>query len=158
MDMLSKSSVCQRVIAQQALFKEFKEGSKMNIGIILYSQSGNTLSVAQKLQEKLIALGHTVNIEQITVTGDVSPGKRQFELTAIPAVDPYEGLVFATPVQAFSLNPVMAAYLEQVPSLKEKKFACLITKHLPFSWTGGKQAIPGSRNRRLVRVSPPSQY
>lgn len=118
----------------------------MNIGIILYSQSGNTLSVAQKLQEKLMATGHTVNIEQITVTGDVSPGKRQFELTAIPAVDPYEGLVFATPVQAFSLNPVMAAYLEQLPSLKEKKFACLITKHLPFSWTGGKQAIAKMKN------------
>lgn len=113
----------------------------MNIGIIVYSQTGNTLSVAQKLKEKLISAGHTVNIEQITVTGEVSPGKRQFELTAIPTVDPYEGLVFATPVQAFSLNPVMAAYLEQLPSLHEKKFACLITKQLPFFWTGGKQAI-----------------
>jgi flavodoxin len=113
----------------------------MNIGIIVFSQTGNTLSVAQKLKEKLISAGHTADIEQITVTGDVSPGKRQFELTAIPTVDAYEGLVFATPVQAFSLNPVMAAYLEQLPSLNGKKFACLITKHLPFSWTGGKQAI-----------------
>jgi NAD(P)H dehydrogenase (quinone) len=118
----------------------------MNIGIIVYSQTGNTLSVAQKLKEKLTAAGHIADIEQIIVTGDVSPGKRQFVLTAIPTVDPYEGLVFATPVQAFSLNPVMAAYLEQLPSLNEKKFACLITKHLPFSWTGGKQAIAKMKN------------
>ena len=35
----------------------------------------------------------------------------------------------------------MAAYLNQLPSLQNKKFACFVTKHLPFYWTGGKQAI-----------------
>jgi len=38
----------------------------VNIGIIVYSKTGNTLSAAQKLQEKLVAHGHVVNIEQIT--------------------------------------------------------------------------------------------
>lgn len=37
----------------------------MKIGIILHSQTGNTLSVANKLKEKLISLGHTVNLEQV---------------------------------------------------------------------------------------------
>lgn len=113
----------------------------MNIGIIVYSQTGHTLSVAQELQEKLTSAGHTAAIEQITVSGDPSPGKRNFELTAIPAVDQYDGLIFGAPVQAFSLTSVMTAYLEQLSSLKDKKVACLVTKHLPFSWTGGKQAI-----------------
>jgi len=39
----------------------------MNIGIIVYSWSGNTLSVAEKLQEKLSAAGHSVALEQVSV-------------------------------------------------------------------------------------------
>jgi len=41
----------------------------MNIGIIVYSQTGNTLSVAKKLEERLSAAGHSVNLEQVTVAG-----------------------------------------------------------------------------------------
>jgi len=41
----------------------------MNIGLIIYSGSGNTRSVAVKLQEKLTAAGHTVSLEEITITG-----------------------------------------------------------------------------------------
>ena len=37
----------------------------MNVGIIVYSKTGNTLSVAEKLQEAIRSAGHTVNIERI---------------------------------------------------------------------------------------------
>ncbi len=35
----------------------------------------------------------------------------------------------------------MTAYLEQIPSLQDKKIACFVTKGLPFNWTGGNKAI-----------------
>ena len=121
----------------------------MNIAIILYSGTGNTSSVAQRLQEKLAAAGHTVNVEQITVEGDVSPGKKDFQFTHVPSPDPYEALVFASPVQAFSLNPVMEVYLKQLPTLEGKKVALLVTKHLRFHWTGGTRAA--STMKRLCQ-------
>lgn len=37
----------------------------MNIGIIVYSISGHTLSVAAKLGEKLSAAGHAVTLERL---------------------------------------------------------------------------------------------
>jgi flavodoxin len=41
----------------------------MKIGIIVHSQTGHTYSVVQKLQEKLLAAGHSVNIERIKSVG-----------------------------------------------------------------------------------------
>jgi flavodoxin len=116
----------------------------MNIGIIVYSQTGHTLSVAQKIHEKLAEKNHQVKIEQVTITGEATPGK--FEIAGKPAVDDYDALVFGAPVQAFSLCTVMDAYLKQLPSLAGKKAAFLVTKQLPFAWTGGNRAIKSMRS------------
>ena len=113
----------------------------MNIGVIVYSKTGNTLSAAQKLQEKLVAEGHAVNIEQITIAGGDSPGKKDFQFTAVPDPDPYEAVIFGAPVHAFSLCPVMEDYLKQLTSLQGKKVAFLVTKQLPFNWTGGNRTV-----------------
>ena len=40
----------------------------------------------------------------------------------------------------------MKAYLEQVPSLQNKKIACFVTKGAPFKWTGGIRAIGQMKN------------
>ena len=113
----------------------------MNIGIIVYSQTGNTHSVALKLQEKLATAGHSANLERIEVSGEAGPGAKDFQLTTKPAVDPYDALVFGAPVQGFALSAAMKRYLEQIASLQHKKVGCFVTKHLPFYWTGGNQAI-----------------
>ena len=113
----------------------------MNIGMIIYSQTGNTYSVAMKLKEKLSAAGHSVNIERVEVSGEVRPGVTSFQLKTRPEVDTYDALVFGAPVQAFSLSPVMTSYLKQIASLQNKKVACLVTEFLPYPWMGGNQAI-----------------
>jgi len=50
-------------------------------------------------------------------------------------------LIFGSPVHAFSLANAMKVYLEQIPSLQDKKIALFVTKNLPFEWTGGTRAI-----------------
>lgn len=112
----------------------------MNIGIIVYSQTGNTYSVALKLKEKLAAVGHAVTLERIEVAGEVTPGKPvQFKM--LPDAGPYDALIFGAPVQAFSLCQPMSGYLKQVASLQGKKVACLVTQGLPYAWLGGNRAI-----------------
>lgn len=115
-----------------------------NIGIIVYSQTGNTLSVAQALAEKLKQDGHTVSLEQIEATMQKDG---QATLTKTPLVDSYDNLIFGTPVQAFSLSQAMKTYLEQLPSLQDKTVDCLITKQLPFNWTGGNRTF-----RQMKRI------
>ena len=101
----------------------------MKIGLIIYSETGNTKHVAEQLQEKLSTAGHAVSLEEITISGGV------------PAADSYDSIIFGAPVQAFSLNPVMKAYMEKLPSLAGKKAAIFVTKQIPLLWFGGTGAV-----------------
>jgi NAD(P)H dehydrogenase (quinone) len=111
----------------------------MNIGIIIYSRSGNVRGVAEELKKKLDAGGHTVRIDEITLTGEFS--QRDFQLARCPDVEGYDGIIFGGAVNAFSLNVVMKAYLQRIGSLTGKPVACFATKFLPGKWTGGNQAV-----------------
>jgi len=113
----------------------------MNIGIIVYSRTGNTLSVATKLAENLSAVGHPATLEEVKVVGERKPGVRDFKLEALPNVEPYEVLVFGAAVEGFALSPVMTSYLKRIASLENKKVACLITQAFPHPWLGGNRAV-----------------
>jgi len=113
----------------------------MKIGIIVYSQTGNTRSVAEKVKERLAKAGHAVSLEEITVAGGRKGGDRVFQLQTRPDVTPYEGLVFGSAVEAFSLSPVLKAYLQGIGSLGGKTVGCLVTQAFPYPWLGGNRAI-----------------
>lgn len=112
----------------------------MKVGIILHSHTCNTLSVAEKLQERLAAAGHWAQLERVTAV-DESPQARKVELKNAPETSPYDMLVFAAPVWAFSLSPVKKLYLGQIPTLQDKAVGCFVTQAFPFSWMGGNRAI-----------------
>lgn len=113
----------------------------MNIGIIVYSQTGNTLQVAEKLTKMLIEEGHSVNLEQVTVVGVRTPQTTKFELETQPDAGSYDAIVFGSAVEGFSLSPVLSRYLNNIGSLQGTKVACLATEFFPFPWMGGNRAI-----------------
>jgi NAD(P)H dehydrogenase (quinone) len=113
----------------------------MNIGIIVHSQTGNTYSVAERIKETLITCGHTVSIEKLTAINDREMDFQNVLLTNIPKIDAYDALVLGAPVRAFSLSPIMKAYLLEIPSLQGKTVECFVTEYFPFPWMGGNQAI-----------------
>ncbi len=112
----------------------------MNIGIIVYSQTGNTLKAAESIKDTLKAKGHKAAIEQVTIEGELAPDK-PVKLTSTPDASKYDALIVASPVMAFSLNPVMKAYLSQIKEISGKKTACFVAQGLPFNWMGGNQAL-----------------
>jgi len=114
----------------------------MTIGIIVYSETGNTLNAAEQLLSRLQEDGHTASVERVTTdTKEGTTAGKNYTLVSMPDVTKYQAVVFAAPVQAFSLNPVMKTYMEKLPSLEGKGAACFVTKHLPGRWTGGNQAV-----------------
>lgn len=113
----------------------------MKIGIIVHSQTGNTLSVAQKLKEKLSSAGHTASIEQIKAVDEKQTDPKKMQIQKMPDISSYDALILGAPVHAFSASPVMKVYLSQLPSIQGKKVACFVTKMLPFKWTGGTGAV-----------------
>jgi len=70
----------------------------MNIGIFVNSKTGNTLSVAEKLREKLLALGHTVALEKVVASNDGEMDINKIVISNPPSTQGYDLLVFAAPV------------------------------------------------------------
>jgi len=122
----------------------------MNIGIMVFSKTGNTLSVAEKLRETLLEKGHKAVLEQVTASNDVEMNPKKVVLSNSPSTQGYDMLVFAAPVNGFRLAAVMKAYLQGLPSLEGKLLAGFVTQAFPFPWMGGKQAINGME--KLVKA------
>ena len=112
----------------------------MKIGIIVYSHTGHTFSVAVALREKLSAAGHAVNLERVEIHGPDGPGVTNVSLKTRPRIDTYSALVFASPVRGGVVSPAMTSYLEQIVSLQGKKVVCLVTHFFPPAW-GANQTI-----------------
>jgi flavodoxin len=112
----------------------------MKIGIIIYSHTGNTLSVAKEIDKRLVELGNIVTIEEIKSSND-DPNVRKIELSKVPDTNKFDAIIFGSPVQAFSLAPIMKKYLEQINTLNEKKIVCFVTQYFPYKWMGGSNAI-----------------
>lgn len=113
----------------------------MNIGIIVYSQTGHTLEVCERLKGQLIEEGHSVNLDQITVVGGRTPKTKEFELETKPDVGSYDAIVFGSAVEAFSLSAVLSRYLNNLGSLQGKQVACLVSQQFPYPWMGGNRAL-----------------
>jgi len=112
----------------------------VDVGIIVYSQTGHTLSIAVKLKEALSAAGHRVSLEQLETVEPVRMYAADAQLKTKPAIDTYDALVFSAPVQGGAPAPPMGSYLEQIASLQGKKVACLVTGIFPAGW-GRNQTI-----------------
>lgn len=114
----------------------------MKIGIIVYSQTGNTYSVVSKLKEKL---GNSATVLRLETVGEVKPSK--IKIKEFPKVDKYGVLILAAPVQAFSLCIPMLTYLNGLDSLKNKKVGLVVTQGFPYAWMGGNRAI-----RQMINI------
>ncbi len=117
----------------------------MNIGIVVFSLTGNTLHVGKHIKESLDKKGHQVVLERILVNPEAKPGAKEFKIINAPEVKDYDLLIIGSPVHAFSLSLPMASYLSTLENVEGKKVACYVTKHLPYFWTGGKRALKQMR-------------
>ena len=118
----------------------------MKIGIVVYSQTGNTMQVAEKLNEALTASGHAAVVERITAEQENTKDGVKVTLTHAPDASAYDMIYFAAPVHAFSLCPVMKTYLQAMDTLNGKQVACVVTQHFPKAWMGGNHAMRQMRD------------
>jgi len=99
----------------------------MKIGLVVYSGTGHTWRVAERLKEVLSTAGHSVALERLASVEPVSA----IEAEGPSPVSGYEALVFGAPVHGGLPAPPMAQYLEHIDSLEGKRVACLVTGLFP---------------------------
>lgn len=106
----------------------------MKIGIIVYSKTGNTYSVAKRIKDNLIG---QVDLIRLDFENEVPPFKilTEVDLTS------YDFIVFASPVEAFRLNQRMSQYLNEISNLSGKEVYLFVTQYFKYPWLGGNNAI-----------------
>ncbi|MDO9592581.1 MAG: hypothetical protein Q7I98_05225 [Erysipelotrichaceae bacterium] len=112
----------------------------MKIAVVIYSYTGNSFSIGQKIVRYLQNKNHDAQLIRVNVEDD-QPSKTDIQFGEIESLASFDKVVFGSPVRAFSLAPAMVKYLQQVESLKGKRASCFVTKQLPFLWTGGTSAL-----------------
>ncbi len=118
----------------------------MKIGLIYYTQTGNTLSVMEIIAGELKQAGHETVMHKLVPIGEVHPGIKDVKFESLPDIASCDGLVIGSPVHAFSLCPAMSFYLSKLDPLGKKKAAVFVTQHFPFAWMGGNRAISTMQN------------
>jgi flavodoxin len=112
----------------------------MKIAVVIYSYTGNSFSIGQKIVRYLQNKNHDAQLIRVNVEDD-QPSKTDIQFGEIESLASFDKVVFGSPVRAFSLAPAMVKYLQQVESLNGKTVSCFVTKQLPFLWTGGTSAL-----------------
>lgn len=113
----------------------------MRIGIIVHSHTGNTLSVAKRLEDALMAAGHTVSLEQITALNEDPSAAKTTHLKTAPEASKYDALVLGAPVRGMSLSPVMILYLSGLSTIRGKNACLFVTQQFPSAALGGNRAV-----------------
>jgi len=113
----------------------------MRIAVVFYSETGHTLSVAELIQAALKAGGHEAVLHRLVAVGTAHPGAKDVKFELLPDLTGYDRIIFGAPVQAFSLCPVMDAYLVSAPSMVGKRAVLFMTEGFPYPWMGGNRAI-----------------
>lgn len=112
----------------------------MNIGILVYSYTGNTLSVAEKIREHIQQDGGNAQIHRITCVNGDPNGPQPLVLKDVPDVSGYEKLIICAPINAFSLCKAMKIYFNN-NEIGLSKVNCFITQHLKSPLFGGNRGI-----------------
>ena len=121
------------------------------VGIVVYSQTGNTLSVAERVQQEIERRGHRCDLLRPQIEGDDRPGRKHYEFTSPPDVVVYDSLIFAAPVHGFSLATPMGSYMRQVATLQGKLVSLFVTHQFPYAWMGGNRAVSQMRAHVAAR-------
>jgi len=113
----------------------------MKIGIVIFSQTGNTLCVAEKLKERFIEEGYDTDLKRIDQIDINNKDPKKINIKDMPDISIYDLLIFASPVQAFTLAAVFKEYLQKLNSIEGKNVLCYVTKGLPTHGFGGNKSI-----------------
>jgi len=109
----------------------------MNVAIVIYSKTGMTFKIAQKISLLLTDSKINCDIIRLQTKDELRPRLKTVSILTKANLDSYDTVIFGTPVWAFTAAPVVPAFLKNKPELKGKKVLNYITMGLPFKFMGG---------------------
>ena len=113
----------------------------MKLALVVYSQTGNTRSVAEKIRSRLIGEGYVADYIAVShePKKDGNNPMEKVSFSSMPDLSEYDMVVFGAYTEAFNLSRVMQQFLSQIEE-SGKDAVCLTTQQFMKSWLGGNAA------------------
>jgi flavodoxin len=109
----------------------------MKIAMVIYSRTGHTMSVAEKMESVLKFTEHEVDVHQI-IDSHLKIESRE---SNVKNLEDYDVVIFGSPVHAFTLSVPMKRYLKNMPQFTNKKAGCFVTQDAENAFWGGNRSI-----------------
>ncbi|MFA5007020.1 MAG: hypothetical protein WC509_06110 [Candidatus Izemoplasmatales bacterium] len=109
----------------------------MKIGIIFYSETGNTLGVCERARD--ILAGDGLDVAFIRLKADVVGNARS--LRGLPPAQDYDLVILGTPVHGFSLPIPVQQYLARAQFKEGVRLGVLATQFFKADWLGGTRTV-----------------
>lgn len=122
----------------------------MKVGVVVYSLTGNTFSVAETLRKTLGEAGHNVSFQTIKAKNEDPNATGPVSLTQVPSLEGLDAVVLGGPVRGFAVAPIVKAYVEQLPHLNGLPMFLYVTHHFPLAFLGGNSTI--GMTRKLIEA------
>lgn len=122
----------------------------MKIGIIVYSYTNNTLSIAKELESGLSKRGYDIELKSVKAQNE-NPNATSYHLVNVPSIEDYDAIIFATCVRGFDCAPILKEYIQSLKTLRNKKVAGFVSQFFPFDAMGGNQSLNTLENLVLQK-------
>ena len=117
----------------------------MKVGIVLYSQTGNTQRVIDDLRVKLEARGIQVEVHSILPATAADAQSRPEAAPPLDGSSSCQLWVVAAPVQGWAPAKPMTEFLKSAAFPAGSRAVLLVTQGFWFPWFGANQSISGLR-------------
>ena len=103
----------------------------MSTGIVLYSYTGHTQKVIEKLADQMENRPSIFTLEPVR---QINLSDLKTPIKSIPNIAAYDTVILATPVHGGRMSSPMATFLDETQALKNKKVILLATHLFPHKW------------------------
>lgn len=109
----------------------------MKIGIIVYSETGNTLALCERARD--ILSGDGLDVTLVRLEADILGDARS--LRGLPPAEHYDLVILGTPVHGFSLPVPVQQYLARAKFREGVRYGVLVTQFFKADWLGGTRTV-----------------
>jgi len=113
----------------------------MSVEILVHSQTGHCLSVAEILAGLARAAGHRASLTRITPSDEKETDLEKISITPVPEDTGADLYVIGAPVHGFSATPAIRKAVAQMPFLDGKRVVLFTTEWFPLDWMGGTHTL-----------------
>lgn len=113
----------------------------MNIQLIVHSQTGNTLFVANALKAAVESINPDITLTHVEANNEREMDISKIAISKLPDISVADLIVIGGPVRGANASPAILKTIDNLGVIQGKKCVVFTTEFFPFDWMGGRRAV-----------------